>query len=136
MWLSSGPKSKTKTTKYRGSSSKLTARFKADDVHGSGRWGHLSLRLVDARCSNSGSKSSARHRRAQIALDVLNQARYGISWGALGAAMSCYDTALQYSLLRKQFRDQPIASHQLCGKTRVDDQRDHQGPVLALQVAD
>ena len=27
--------------------------------------------------------------------------------------MSCYDTALQYSLLRKQFRDQPIASHQL-----------------------
>ena len=46
-------------------------------------------------------------------LMCLNQARYGISWGALGAAMSCYDTALQYSLLRKQFRDQPIASHQL-----------------------
>jgi glutaryl-CoA dehydrogenase len=43
----------------------------------------------------------------------LNQARYGISWGAIGAAMSCYDTALQYSLLRKQFRDAPIASHQL-----------------------
>ena len=43
----------------------------------------------------------------------LNQARYGISWGAIGAAMSCYDTALQYSLLRKQFRDEPIASHQL-----------------------
>jgi glutaryl-CoA dehydrogenase len=43
----------------------------------------------------------------------LNQARYGISWGAIGAAMSCYDTALQYSLLRKQFRDSPIASHQL-----------------------
>ena len=34
-------------------------------------------------------------------------------WGALGAAMACYDTALQYSLLRKQFRGQPIASHQL-----------------------
>jgi glutaryl-CoA dehydrogenase len=46
-------------------------------------------------------------------LMCLNQARYGIGWGALGAAMSCYDTALQYSLLRKQFRDQPIASHQL-----------------------
>ena len=43
----------------------------------------------------------------------LNQARYGIAWGALGAAMACYDCALQYSLLRKQFRDQPIASHQL-----------------------
>ncbi|HEV3151829.1 MAG TPA: acyl-CoA dehydrogenase family protein, partial [Acidobacteriaceae bacterium] len=46
-------------------------------------------------------------------LMCLNQARYGIGWGALGAAMSCYDTALQYSLMRKQFRDQPIASHQL-----------------------
>src|SRR6202034_1678502 len=43
----------------------------------------------------------------------LNQARYGIAWGALGAAMSCYDCALQYSLLRKQFHDKPIASHQL-----------------------
>ena len=30
-------------------------------------------------------------------LMCLSQARYGISWGALGAAMSCYDTALQYS---------------------------------------
>ena len=46
-------------------------------------------------------------------LMCLNQARYGISWGAIGAAMSCYDTALQYSLQRKQFREQPIASHQL-----------------------
>src|SRR5207248_4145530 len=46
-------------------------------------------------------------------LMCLNQARYGIAWGAVGAAMACYDTALQYSLLRKQFRDQPIASHQL-----------------------
>jgi glutaryl-CoA dehydrogenase len=47
------------------------------------------------------------------ALMCLSQARYGIAWGAVGAAMSCYDTALRYSLLRKQFRDQPIASHQL-----------------------
>jgi len=46
-------------------------------------------------------------------LMCLNQARYGISWGAIGAAMSCYDTALQYAMQRKQFRDQPIASHQL-----------------------
>jgi glutaryl-CoA dehydrogenase len=46
-------------------------------------------------------------------LMCLNQARYGISWGAIGAAMSCYDTALQYSKFRKQFRGQPIASHQL-----------------------
>jgi glutaryl-CoA dehydrogenase len=46
-------------------------------------------------------------------LMCLNQARYGISWGAIGAAMACYDAALQYSQVRKQFRDQPIASHQL-----------------------
>jgi len=46
-------------------------------------------------------------------LMCLNQARYGISWGAIGAAMACYDTALQYSKTRKQFHGQPIASHQL-----------------------
>src|SRR6266496_1928490 len=46
-------------------------------------------------------------------LMCLNQARYGIAWGALGAAMACYDCALQYSLFRKQFQDEPIASHQL-----------------------
>jgi glutaryl-CoA dehydrogenase len=43
----------------------------------------------------------------------LNQARYGISWGAIGAAMDCYSTALQYAKVRKQFHGQPIASHQL-----------------------
>ncbi|MFZ0746270.1 MAG: acyl-CoA dehydrogenase family protein [Terracidiphilus sp.] len=46
-------------------------------------------------------------------LMCLNQARYGISWGAIGAAMSCYDTALQYAKTRKQFHGQPIAGHQL-----------------------
>jgi glutaryl-CoA dehydrogenase len=47
------------------------------------------------------------------ALQCLNQARLGIAWGAVGAAMACYDTALQYAKIRKQFHDQPIASHQL-----------------------
>ena len=46
-------------------------------------------------------------------LSCLTQARYGIGWGVLGAAMDCYETARQYSLLRKQFDDRPIASHQL-----------------------
>ena len=45
-------------------------------------------------------------------LKCLNSARYGIAWGAIGAAMDCYDTALRYSLERKQF-DKPIASFQL-----------------------
>ncbi len=42
----------------------------------------------------------------------LNQARYGISWGALGSAMACYDEALKYAKSRIQF-DKPIASFQL-----------------------
>jgi glutaryl-CoA dehydrogenase len=45
-------------------------------------------------------------------LMCLNSARYGIAWGALGAAMDCYDTALRYTLERKQF-GRPIASFQL-----------------------
>ncbi|HRE50783.1 MAG TPA: acyl-CoA dehydrogenase family protein [Flavitalea sp.] len=45
-------------------------------------------------------------------LSCLTKARYGISWGALGAAMDCYDAALRYSLERKQF-GRPIASFQL-----------------------
>ena len=49
----------------------------------------------------------------KCALMCLNQARYGISWGAIGAAMDCYSTALNYAKTRKQFRNQPIASHQL-----------------------
>ena len=45
-------------------------------------------------------------------LGCLNQARYGIAWGALGAAMDCYDTALRYSKERMQF-DRPIGGFQL-----------------------
>jgi glutaryl-CoA dehydrogenase len=45
-------------------------------------------------------------------LGCLNQARYGIAWGALGAAMDCYDTALRYSKQRMQF-GKPIAAFQL-----------------------
>ncbi len=45
-------------------------------------------------------------------LGCLNQARYGIAWGALGAAMDCYDTALRYSKQRVQF-GKPIAGFQL-----------------------
>ena len=45
-------------------------------------------------------------------LSCLNQARYGIAWGALGAAMDCYDTALRYAKEREQF-GRPIAGFQL-----------------------
>jgi glutaryl-CoA dehydrogenase len=46
-------------------------------------------------------------------LCCLDQARYGIGWGAVGAALACYETALGYAKERKQFGDKPIASHQL-----------------------
>src|SRR6202453_825023 len=46
-------------------------------------------------------------------LGCLSQARYGIGWGVIGAAMDCYETARCYSVLRKQFDGRPIASHQL-----------------------
>lgn len=45
-------------------------------------------------------------------LGCLNQARYGIAWGAIGAAMDCYDTALRYSKQRVQF-GKPVAGFQL-----------------------
>ena len=88
--------------------------FKADDVHG--KWSlrasvtsGLSLQEVRIPAANllpgtGGLKSP---------LMCLNQARYGIGWGAIGAAMACYDTALQYAKTRKQFHNQPIAGHQL-----------------------
>jgi len=88
--------------------------FRAFEVHG--KWSlrasitsGLSLQDVHVPAANllpgSGGLKSP--------LMCLNQARYGIGWGAIGAAMACYDTALQYSKTRKQFHNQPIASHQL-----------------------
>ena len=45
-------------------------------------------------------------------LSCLSKARYGISWGAIGAAMDCYDSALRYSQERTQF-GKPIGAFQL-----------------------
>lgn len=47
--------------------------------------------------------------------ECLNQARYGIAWGAIGSAMACYDEALQYAKERVQF-GKPIAAFQLVQK--------------------
>lgn len=48
-------------------------------------------------------------------LSCLSKARYGIAWGAIGAALDCYDTALRYALQREQF-GRPIAGFQLTQK--------------------
>src|SRR5262249_10470833 len=88
--------------------------FRAEDIHG--KWSlrasvtsSLSLQDLHVPASNLLPKSGG----LKSPLMCLNQARYGIAWGAVGAAMACYDCALQYSLFRKQFHDKPIASHQL-----------------------
>jgi glutaryl-CoA dehydrogenase len=52
-------------------------------------------------------------------LSCLNEARFGISFGAVGAARACYESALAYALERRQF-DRPIASFQLTQKKLVD----------------
>ena len=49
----------------------------------------------------------------------LNKARYGISWGAMGAAEFCWQASLQYTLDRKQF-DKPLAANQLVQKKLAD----------------
>lgn len=52
-------------------------------------------------------------------LRCLNQARYGIAWGAIGAAMACYDRALTYAKERVQFT-RPIAGYQLVQQKLVE----------------
>ena len=67
-------------------------------------------------------------------LGCLNQARYGIGWGAIGAAMNCYDVALSYAKDRVQF-DRPIAGFQLIQEKLVWMLNEiTKGQLLALQV--
>jgi glutaryl-CoA dehydrogenase len=88
--------------------------FSAKDVHG--KWSLRAsitsgLSLVDVHIPASNLLPGTGGLKSPLM--CLNQARYGISWGAIGAAMDCYSTALQYAQTRKQFHNQPIASHQL-----------------------
>lgn len=67
-------------------------------------------------------------------LMCLNQARYGIAWGALGAAMACYHAALDYSKSRIQF-DRPIGGFQLVQEKLVYMLTEiTKGQLLALQL--
>ncbi len=88
--------------------------FRAFDVHG--KWSLRAsvtsgLSLQDVHVPASGLLAGTGGLKSPLM--CLNQARYGIGWGAIGAAMACYDTALQYAKFRKQFHNLPIASHQL-----------------------
>jgi glutaryl-CoA dehydrogenase len=93
---------------------KGTPGFTSSDIHG--KWSMRasvtsSLSLADCRVPASAMLPGAKGLKGP--LGCLSQARYGIGWGVLGAAMDCYETARQYTILRKQFDDRPIASHQL-----------------------
>jgi len=68
------------------------------------------LMLTDVRLPDSARLPEVDSLRGP--LSCLNEARYGIVWGAVGAARACYQSALEYSLSRIQF-GQPIASFQL-----------------------
>ena len=93
---------------------KGTPGFTARDQHGkfslrasvTSELGFLDCRIPD---ENLLPKTEG----VRSALMCLNEARYGIAWGALGAAMECYYTALEYTKNRVQFGGRPLASHQL-----------------------
>ena len=122
MWITNGSISdvavvwaKCEDEKIRGFLvEKGTPGFKAFDVHG--KW---SLRAsVTSGLAMTDCKIPAENLLPGVVglrgpFECLNQARYGIGWGAIGAAMACYDSALNYAKQRKQFGNKPIASHQL-----------------------
>ena len=87
--------------------------FSSSDIHGK-----LSLRasvtselsLLNVRVPDSARLPKVEGLKGP--LSCLTQARYGIAWGMLGAAVDCYETALNYAKERKQF-SKPIAGYQL-----------------------
>jgi glutaryl-CoA dehydrogenase len=97
-----------------------TKGFTARDVHRK-----LSLRasvtseliLEDVRLPDSARLPGVRGLKGP--LSCLNEARYGIVWGSMGAARACYETALDYSKTRVQF-GKPIGSFQLTQRKLVD----------------
>ena len=88
--------------------------------------------LSDVRVPDAARLPEARGLRAP--LSCLSQARYGIVWGALGAARDCLDTALSYALTRQQF-GRPIAGFQLTQAKLADMSIEwHKGYLLALHL--
>ena len=93
---------------------KGTPGFSSSDLHGK-----LSMRasvtsslsFSECRVPESAMLPGVKGLKGPLA--CLTQARFGIGWGVIGAAMDCYETARSYAILRKQFDDRPIASHQL-----------------------
>jgi glutaryl-CoA dehydrogenase len=91
-----------------------TAGYSTSDIHGK-----LSMRasvtssLHFADCAIPDANLLPCGKGLKAALACLSQARFGIGWGVLGAAMDCFETARAYTSERKQFDDKPLAGHQL-----------------------
>jgi glutaryl-CoA dehydrogenase len=93
---------------------KGTRGFSTSDIHG--KWSmraSVTSSLSFSDCHVGADQMLPGAKGLKGPLGCLTQARYGIGWGTVGAAMDCYETARTYSVLRKQFDDRPIASHQL-----------------------
>ena len=91
------------------------------------------LSLADVRVPASALLPGAKGLKGP--LGCLTQARYGIGWGAIGAAMACYHESLEYAKVRKQFGDKPIAGHQLVQAKFADMITEiTKAQLLALQV--
>ena len=99
---------------------KGTPGFTTSDIHGKfSMRASITSELVfeDVRLDQSHHLPDARGLRAP--LSCLTQARYGIAWGAIGAARSCYHCALDYVKSRKQF-SRPLAGYQMVQRKLVD----------------
>jgi glutaryl-CoA dehydrogenase len=116
---------------------KGTPGYSTSDIHGK-----LSMRasvtssLHFSNCAIPEENQLPCGKGLKAALGCLSQARFGIGWGVLGAAMDCFETARSYTLARKQFDDKPLAGHQLVQEklawmiTEIT-----KAQLLALQVA-
>jgi glutaryl-CoA dehydrogenase len=109
--------------------------FSASDIHRK-----LSLRasitseLVLSNCRLPTDALLPQANGLSAPLACLNEARYGIVWGSMGAARSCYETALEYAKTRVQF-DRPIGAYQLTQAKLVNMLIElNKGTLLALHL--
>ncbi len=114
-----------------------TPGYATSDIHGK-----MSMRasvtssLHLSNCVIPAANQLAGANGLKAALQCLSQARFGIGWGVLGAAMDCFATARDYVLARKQFDGKPLAIHQLVQEKLADMITEiTKGQLLAYHVA-
>jgi glutaryl-CoA dehydrogenase len=97
-----------------------TPGFEVRDIHGKfSLRASITSELIFQDCAVPLSAMLPGSSGIKSPLMCLNQARFGIAWGAIGAAMACYDEALRYTQSRVQFK-RPLAGYQLVQLKLVD----------------